>query len=374
VTRLALARYFLWLGTTGFGGPIALVGYMQRDLVERRRWFTADELSSGLAFAQTSPGPLAAQLALYLGWRRGGVGGATLAGVAFIVPSFLMVLAISALYVRYGELPWLRTAFAAVGAAVVGILARSALKLARLTLARDRLLWSIAAINAVAVLLLRRESLGVLVASGVVVFAVYATRLPRAAMAIAPLWLLAVPGAATAVTAMPLLAALFVFFAVAGIAVFGSGLAIVPYLYHGVVEQRAWLTERQFLDAIAVSMITPGPVVITVAFIGYLVAGIPGSIAATVGVFLPVWLVVIVVAPHFERVRRNKGARRFIDGVTAGATGAIAGAAALLSARVLTDVRAVAIAVAVVIAIATRLRVPEPLAIAGAGVLGVMLG
>jgi chromate transporter len=374
VNPLVLARYFLWLGTTGFGGPIALVGYMQRDLVERRRWFTPDELSSGLALAQTSPGPLAAQLALYLGWRRGGVGGATLAGVAFIAPSFLMVLAISALYVRYGELPWLRTAFAAVGAAVVGILARSAFKLARLTLARDWLLWSIAVINAVAVLVLRRESLGVLVASGAIAYAVYAVRAVRATPAIAPVWFLAGSGATAAVAAMPVLGALFVFFAVAGIAVFGSGLAIVPYLYHGVVEQHAWLTERQFLDAIAVSMITPGPVVITVAFIGYLVAGVPGAIAATVGVFLPVWLVVIIVAPHFERVRQNKGARRFIDGVTAGATGAIAGAAALLSARVLTDVRAVAIAVAVVIAIATRLRVPEPLAIAGAGILGVVLG
>ena len=374
MTPLALARYFLALGTTGFGGPIALVGYMQRDLVEKRGWFTADELASGLALAQMSPGPLAAQLALYLGWRRGGVFGATLAGVAFIAPSFLMVLVISALYVRYGELPWLRGAFTAVGAAVVGILARSAFKLARMTLARDPLLWSLAAANAVAVLALRRESLLILVASGAIAYGWRAASAGHVARALAPLWLLAPHGAAAALSTMPQLAALFEYFAVAGVAVFGSGLAIVPYLFHGVVEQHGWLTDRQFLDAIAVSMVTPGPVVITVAFIGYLVAGIPGAVVSAVGVFLPVWLVVVVVAPYFDRVRRNAGARRFIDGITAGATGAIGGAAALLSARVLTDAPAVAIAVVVVLATATRLRVPEPVAIAGAGLLGVLLG
>ena len=370
MTTLALARYFLRLGTTGFGGPIALVGYMQRNLVEERHWFTSDEFSRGLALAQISPGPLATQLALYLGWLRGGVRGATVAGAAFIAPSLAMVLFISALYVRYGALAWLRPAFGGVAAAVVGILARSAFKLAKMTLANDRLLWALAAVNAIGVLLLKQESLVVLVLSGVVLVVSRHRRYAGVAVAIAPVWLV---GALAAPAALPQLAGLFGYFAVAGAAVFGSGLAIVPYLYHGVVEQRHWLTEPQFLDAIAVSMITPGPVVITVGFIGYLVAGIPGALVSALGVFLPVYLVVLVVAPHFERVRRNATVHLFVSGVTAGATGAIAGAAALLGTRVLTDVRAVAIAVVVILAIATRLRMPEPLAIAGAGVIGVVL-
>lgn len=363
----SLARYFLVLGTVGFGGPIALVGYMQRDLVERRGWFTAEEFSRGLALAQVAPGPLAAQLALYLGLLRGGARGATLVGVAFIAPSLLMVLALSALYVRFGALDWLRPAFAGVAAAVVGVLARSAWRLARLTLARDRTLWALAVVNALAVLVLRRESLLVLVASGAVALGVPRPVAAGTSVAMIPPWLLVLPAAAP----LPVVAGLFVYFAVAGIAVFGSGLAIVPFLYHGVVEQHHWLDDRQFLDAIAVSMITPGPVVITVAFIGYLVAGVPGALASALGVFLPVYLVVLLVGPHFERVVRNPRVRRFVLGLTAGATGAIAGAAALLASRTITDLRTVAIAVAVILAIGTGLKVSEPLAIAGAAALGI---
>jgi len=368
VTLAALARYFLTLGAVGFGGPIALVGYMQRDLVDARGWFTPEEFSRGLALAQVSPGPLAAQLALYLGWLRGGARGATVVGAAFIAPSLLMVLVLSALYVRYGALAWLRPAFAGVAAAVVGILARSAWRLARLTLARDRTLWGLAMVNAAAVLVLRRESLVALVASGALALGAQRRTASANTVAFIPPWLLGLTGGAVT---LPVVTGLFLYFAVAGIAVFGSGLAILPYLYHGVVEEHHWLTEPQFLDAIAVSMITPGPVVITVAFIGYLVAGLPGALASALGVFLPVYLVVLLVGPHFERIVRDARVRRFVLGVTAGATGAIAGAAALLSSRTITDTRTVAIAVAVILAIGTSLRVREPFAIAGAALLGI---
>lgn len=133
-TPVSLARfcgYFLWLGTTGFGGPIALAGYMQRDLVERRGWVTKDDYMEGLALAQLAPGPLAAQLAIYLGYLRAGTLGASLVGLAFIGPSFLMVLAISSAYVRFGGLPWMQPALYGIGAAVVAIIARSAWKLGR---------------------------------------------------------------------------------------------------------------------------------------------------------------------------------------------------------------------------------------------------
>ena len=273
----AFLRYFLYLGTVGFGGPIALAGYMQRDLVERRRWITDRDYSEGLALAQLAPGPLAAQLAIYLGWVRAGVLGATLVGVAFVLPSFLMVLAIAALYVTYGGLPWMHGAFYGIGAAVIAIIARSVLKLARLTLAHDRLLWAIGLVNALVTAWTESEIFWLFVGSGViaVLIKVRQRRPVIAASLVAP-WSVSFM-LLTAVSApADILLTILRYFTVAGLVVFGSGLAVVPFLHGGVVQQYHWLTERQFLDAVAVSMITPGPVVITVAFIGYLVAGASG--------------------------------------------------------------------------------------------------
>jgi chromate transporter len=341
------------LGTIGFGGPIALVGYMQRDLVERRGWITPQEYAEGLAFCQLAPGPLAAQLAIYLGWIRGGVIGASLAGLAFIGPSFLMVLGLSALYVRFGGLSWMHGAFYGIGAAVIAIIARSAWKLARMTLGRDRLLWALCALNAVVTAWTSSEILWVLALSGVIALVAreHATLGARGTTNLEILW----------------------FFTKAGAVVFGSGLAIVPFLYGGVVKDLGWLTEREFLDAVAVSMITPGPVVITVAFIGYLTAGPLGAIAASIGVFLPVYVVVLVAAPTFRRWARNLRVGAFVDGVTAGATGAIAGAAVVLGRRAIIDWATLALAVGTLVLLMTVRKAPEPLVIVGAGVIGVLL-
>src|SRR2546422_9755313 len=295
-----LLRYFVRLGTFGFGGPIALCGYMQRDLVERRGWVAPEDYKQGLALAQLAPGPLAAQLAIYLGWVRGGVTGATLVGVAFVLPSFVMVLAISALYLRYGGLAWMQGAFYGIGAAVIAIIARSAYKLVRMTLAGNRLLWALFAASALVTASTESELVWVFLLCGVAALTVKMMgRLPRprAALGLAPLWLVtglhgtAAPG---------LLLRVFTYFAEAGAFVFGSGLAIVPFLYDGVVGDFHWLTERQFLDAVAVAMITPGPVVITVGFIGYLVAGPVGGALAPLGVFLPCYLFVVIPAAYFR--------------------------------------------------------------------------
>jgi chromate transporter len=365
-----LVGYFLQLGATGFGGPVALVGYMQRDLVQTRRWFTEGEFSEGLALAQISPGPLAAQLATYLGWLRGGAVSATLVSLAFVAPPFVMVLVLSVLYVQAGELPWLQRAFAGVGAGVVCLLCRSALTLSRSMLQRDGLLWCLAAVNAAAVLFFQRESILLLLACGAAVLARRGVRRSAAArMVIAPWLLVGLFGGA----AWPLAIQLLAFFTLAGAAVFGSGLAIVPFLYAGVVEQRHWLTESQFVDAVAVSMITPGPVVIIAAFIGYLVAGVTGATAAALGVFLPAYLIVLALAPRFAQLARTPRIAEFTTGLTSATTGAIAGAAALLSLRLLVDARAVVIALIVTVALVLRLRVPEPLLIIGAGGLGIMV-
>ncbi|MBI1967657.1 MAG: chromate transporter [Gemmatimonadetes bacterium] len=369
-----LVTYFLRLGTIGFGGPIALVGYMQRDLVERRGWITPREYTEGLAFSQLAPGPLAAQLAIYLGWVRGRLLGATLAGLAFVTPSFLMVLGLSALYVRFGGLPWMRGAFYGIGAAVITIIARSALKLVRMTLRADRLLWGIFAVNAAATAWTASEILWVFVASGAVVVLLRGLVAPRAGHAAGlafPPWLLA---ALPAPVTPGLLGQLLWFFTKAGAVVFGSGLAIVPFLYGGVVQQYGWLTERQFLDAVAVSMITPGPVVITVAFIGYLTAGPLGAITASVGVFLPVYLTVVLAAPYYHRLARNPRIKAFVDGVTAAATGAIAGAAVVLGRRAIADWPTAGVAVATLVVLVFVKKVPEPLVIAAAGMAGILLG
>jgi len=364
-----LVLYFLKLGSTGFGGPIALAGAMHRDLVEQRRWITEEQYLRGLALAQLAPGPLAAQLAIYLGWVRGGVGGATLVGLAFVLPSFVIVLVLSWLYIRFHGLAWMQAAFYGVGAAVIGIIARSAVKLVRMTLKRDVVLWALAVAVAVITAVTEREIVWVFLAAGALALVVRLRRIPPVAAAIAP-WLVA--GARGAATS-PTLVRIFLYFTEAGAFIFGSGLAIVPFLYGGVVEHYRWLTEQEFVDAVAVAMITPGPVVITVAFIGYLVAGPLGATVAAFAVFLPCWLFVVIPAPYYERYATKKGIADFVDGVTAAATGAIAGAVFVLGRRALVDLTTVAICVIVFVIITLTKKIPEPLVILAAAAAGLAL-
>ena len=368
-----LLGYFLRLGTFGFGGPIALCGYMQRDLVERRGWIAPEDFKHGLALAQLAPGPLAAQLAIYLGWVRARVLGATLVALAFVLPSFLMVLGLSALYVRYGGLSWMQGVFYGVGAAVIAIIARSAWKLVKLTLARDWLLWSIFVGAGVVTAWTESEIVWVFIAGGVLgllVRGLASTSFRSAALVVAPVWLVS---GLHGVAADGTLWRIWWFFAEAGAFVFGSGLAIVPFLYGGVVDRLHWLTERQFLDAVAVAMITPGPVVITTAFIGYLVAGPVGAGVAALGVFLPCYLFVIIPAPYFRRFVGNRAMKGFVDGVTAAATGAIAGAAVVLGRRAIVDLPTTLIAIGTLATLVYGKRVPEPLVIVAAGVIGLLI-
>ena len=367
---VSLARfcaYFLWLGTTGFGGPIALVGYMQRELVERRRWVTSEDYLEGLALAQLAPGPMAAQLAIYLGYLRAGILGASLTGLAFVGPSFLMVFVIASAYVRYGGLPWMQPAFYGIGAAVIAIIARSAWKLARMVLRTDRVLWAVFATLAIATAVTGRESVFLFVLAALITYLVKV--MPRLSTHRVSAFL---PWLGSGIVLPHKAWNLLFFFAKAGAFVFGSGLAIVPFLYGGVVEQYHWLTERQFMDAVAVAMITPGPVVITSGFIGYLVAGPWGALAAAVGVFVPVYLVVIFISPVFARIAKNPQARAPLEGLTAAATGAIAGAVYVLGRHAVRDWSTFTIAV-VSLAILFRWKVPEPVLIGSAGLVGVLL-
>jgi chromate transporter len=366
--------YFLRLGATGFGGPIALVARMQRDLVEERRWMTDEDFGNGLALSQLAPGPLAAQLAMYIGWVWGRTLGAAAAGVAFIGPSFLIVIALAVLYRRADGIPWLTAMFSGVGAAVIVIIARSAIRLWRVTLARDSVLWFIAAINAGVTVIMRAESVALVALSGSAVMLLrggsFRTEAATARSLVAPS---IVTLSAAALPALPLLVTVFLFFATAGLVVFGSGLAIVPFLHGGVVEQRQWLTEAQFMDAIALSFLTPGPVVIMVAFIGFMVAGFAGALAATAGVFLPAFVLVAVLAPQFTRTLRNARLRSFVTGVTAAAIGALMGAVIVLSLRTFRDWRAIPIALIVLAAFIKWPRIPEPVMLAAAAGAGLVL-
>jgi len=364
-----LAAYFLRLGALGFGGPIALAGYMQRDLVERRGWIAPEDFKQGLALAQLAPGPLAAQLAIYIGWVRGRLLGATLVAFTFIVPSFVMVLALAALYVHFGGLSWMQGVFYGVGAAVIAIIARSAWKLGKTTLGKRWLLWAIALANAAIVAVTEREIVWLFLAGGLVVLVAEQPRGAKPAMVIPPWLLTGLGGAAASSTILKL----FLFFAQAGAIVFGSGLAIVPFMHGGVVVENRWLTDQQFLDAVAVAMITPGPVVITVAFIGYLVAGPLGACVAALGVFLPSYLFVVIPAPFYRRIADNRRIQAFVDGVTAAAAGAIAGAAVVLARRAIVDVPAALVAGATLAAITWLRKLPEPVVILAAGGIGFAL-
>jgi len=362
--------YFLWLGTVGFGGPIALAGHMQQDLVDERGWIRKEDYVEGLALAQLAPGPLAAQLAIYLGYVRAGILGATAVGVAFVLPSFLMVLALSAAYVRFGGLPWMQGMFYGIGAAVIGIIARSALKLTKLTLGKDKILWAIFAVLAISTALTSREIIWLFLLSGVVNLLIRAMPIRMPVKGTASCFV--GTGLLTVTFANDNLSQIFWYFAKAGMFVFGSGLAVVPFLYGGVVQGHHWLTDHQFVDAVAVAMITPGPVVITVAFIGYLVAGVAGATAAALGIFLPVYLVVVLLAPSYKRWASNVQLKSFVRGVTAAATGAIAGAVIVLARRSVYDLPTILICAAS-IAILWRWKVPEPLLIGCAAVAGLLL-
>lgn len=363
-TLWQMVGYIFKLGATGFGGPVALVGYMRRDLVEERHWISDEDFQVGLALAQLAPGPLAAQLAIYLGYVHYKILGATLVGVAFVLPSFAMVVALGWLYVLYGGLTWMQSVFYGVGAAVIGIITQSAYQLTTKTLGRDGWLWAIYLVAAAVTLISQSEEVLLFLGAGVLYWLIKAPPTGKKLAGVFPIPLLAVADPTT----------IFLFFAKAGAFVFGSGLAIVPFLYGGVVKEYQWLTPQQFVDAVAVAMITPGPVVITTGFIGYIVAGFPGALLAAFGTFLPCYLLTIIPAPYFKKYGQQPGVNLFVTGVTAAATGAIAGSVVVLGQRSLTDLPTLALAL-MTLGLLWKFgkKVQEPILVLGAAVVGLII-
>jgi chromate transporter len=372
-----MVQYMAKLGTIGFGGPVALVGYMHRDLVEQRKWISEADYKEGLTLAQLMPGPLAAQLAIYLGYVHYAITGATLVGITFVLPSFLMVVALGAAYIAYGGLTWMQAVFYGVGAAVIGIIAVSAYKLTTKSIGKDKLLWAIYIVAAAVTIVTESEIVWIFLISGLLVWLVRAPPKKWIAKGGKAMVLALgdhVPTACSIATTLdwPVLAQITLFFGEAGAFVFGSGLAIVPFLYGGVVNEYHWLNERQFIDAVAVAMITPGPVVITVGFIGYLVSGVSGAVVAALATFLPCYLFTIIPAPYFRKHGKKPAIVAFVDGCTAAAIGTITGAVIVLGKRSIMDIPTIAILAVTLLLLWKVKKLPEPVIVALAAVAGLI--
>lgn len=378
-TLSQLVIYFLKLGTWGFGGPVALVGYMHRDLVEDRQWLTEEEYRQGLALAQLAPGPLAAQLGIYIGFVHYGLVGATLTGLAFVLPSFVMVVLLGMLYRMYSGLSWMREVFYGVGAAVIGIIAISAYKLTIKSVGKinlesiktNWLLWVFYLVAVATTVITRQEQIFLFIACGLLYMIIKAPPGWMKKPATLPVFLLM--GVGFCSFSKDTLIRIGLFFLKAGTFVFGSGLAIVPFLHAGVVNDYHWLNEAQFVDAVAVAMITPGPVVITVGFIGYLVAGFPGAAVAALATFLPCFLFTVILAPHFKKIAKNKSVKAFVDGITAAVIGALAGSVIILATRSIVDIPTALIAISAILLLVYTKKIQEPYLILIAALLGTII-
>lgn len=374
-----LVIYFLKLGTWGFGGPVALVGYMHRDLVDDKQWLTEEEYREGLALAQLAPGPLAAQLGIYIGFVHYGLLGASLAGLAFVLPSFIMVVLLGVLYRMYSGLPWMREVFYGVGAAVIGIISISAYKLTIKSVGKisfeavktNWLLWLFYLTAIAATVITQQEQIFLFIGCGLLYMIIKAPPAWLKKPATLPVFLLA--GIGFWAFSKDTLIRIGLFFLKAGTFVFGSGLAIVPFLHAGVVNDYHWLNESQFVDAVAVAMITPGPVVITVGFIGYMVAGFPGATVAALATFLPCFLFTVILAPHFKKFAKNKSVKAFVDGITAAVIGALVGSVIIIATRSIVDIPTAIVAISAVLLLVYTKKIQEPYVILAAAVVGLLI-
>jgi chromate transporter len=369
-----VVSYFLRLGLLGFGGPVALVGQMERELVSDKQWLTKEQMREAIAVCQSLPGPLAIQVGIYISYLRAGFLGAWAGGWAFIFPNFVIVAALGALYVHLGDLPAVTAVFYGVSPAVIALILHSCYRLAKLGM-EDRLQWALAAACLVVTVIVQAEVALLFIGAGVVGVLSYGSLFGRTPPAVvpalaAPAVLPAAAGLAPAASASTI-AKLLLFFLKAGALTFGSGLVIVPFLQQGLVQQYNWLDQRQFLIAVAIGMVSPGPVVITATFVGYLVAGFWGSFASTVGIFLPSFVLVLVAAPVLARHRGSLNVQGFIKGAYAAAIGTILGACILLGRIAIGDWVTAAIGIAS-LGILSRWKVNNPLLIGAAAVIGLI--
>jgi chromate transporter len=368
--------YFLRLGLTGFGGPVALANYMRRDLVEHYGWLAADEYDEGLAIATACPGPLAYQLGVYCGFLMHGLTGAICVALAFAAAPFAIVVGIAALYVRFGSTWQLRGIFYGVGPVVIALIVRSCWDLGRKTLRADWLAYVFAAVACAITIAIQQELTALFLAAGALGIVLFykraAVTIPGESIsqrksgdvklsAVAPL------AVAYQTVALP---KIFWFFFKTGFLVFGSGLVVVPFLKAYVVDQYHWLSNQAFLDAVAVGIVSPGPVVITATFVGYLTHGVSGAVAATAGMFAPSLLFVLIGTPLLRKYRTNGRLQGFIRGITVAVVGVLVGTSFLIARSSLRDWTSVAVFAVALALLWSKWKVPEQILIAGGALFG----
>ena len=365
-----LVWYYLRLGTVGFGGPVALCAQMEKELVEERRWLSKEEMRDGIAVCQSLPGPLAIQVGIFISYLRGGFWGAWAGGWAFILPNFIIVSALGALYVHFSGLPILTAIFYGVSPAVIALILHSCYRLAKLGM-EDWLQWLIAAICFAITVAVQAEVAPLFVGSGIIGIVYYGSMFRRRSPSPTVIAALSAGAGVSKVTGVPILVKLLVFFLKAGSLTFGSGLVIVPFLEKGLVQNTGWINEREFLVAVAIGMISPGPVVITATFVGYLVAGFWGAAISTIGIFLPSFLFVLIVAPILIRHRAQPDVQGFVKGAYAAAIGTILGAAVLLGKIAIGDWLTALIAATSLIVL-FRWKVSNPMLVAATAIVGIV--
>ncbi len=374
-----LVRYFLMLGATGFGGPVALANYMRRDLVEKRGWLDEASYDRGLAIATACPGPMAYQLGVYCGYVTHGVLGAFAIAIVFALPPFAIVVTIAALYERFAGAGLVRGLFYGIGPVVVALILRASWNLGRKTLKHDYPAWAVAIVAGVVTIALQRELAWLFLAAGVLGIVAFAPRpkVPPVPIPASPPSTLRAVGAPVllglAVPSSGLAPALFWFFLKTGFLVFGSGLVVVSFVKTYIVDQYHWIDNQTFVDAVAVGMISPGPVVITATFVGYVVDGFAGATAATLGIFLPSIVLTVLATPLLLRYGAHPRVAGFVRGVTVAVVGVLAGTTYLIGRPVILDGFSVLLLVVVLAGPRLAKRVPDQAYVLFGAIAGVVL-
>jgi chromate transporter len=368
----ALIRYFLRLGLTGFGGPVALANYIRRDLVDRLGWISTADYDEGLAIATACPGPLAYQLGVYCGYITNGLPGAIGVALAFALPPFFLVVGVAALYVKFGSTPQLRGIFYGVGPIVIAIVARSCWDLGRKTLGSQWPAYALAGIACAITIAVQQELIALFLAAGAVgIFLFYRPQPAGGGRSSAPpLNVLSVATVLVSSYQSVALPKIFWFFFKTGLLVFGSGLVIVPFLKAYVVDQYHWLSNQAFLDAVAVGIVSPGPVVITATFVGFLNHGFSGALAATLGIFTPSLIFVMLGTPVLRRYRRNGRVQGFVRGITVAVVGVLLGTSYLVARSTVRDMLGLLLLIAALAILWSKWRVPEPLLVGAGAIVG----
>ena len=365
-----VALYFLRLGVVAFGGPAAHIAMMREDLVRRRRWVTDDEFLDLLGITNLIPGPNSTEMAVHLGYTRAGAWGLVLGGVCFIVPAMAIVLSLAWAYVRWGALPVATSLLYGVKPVIIAIVVQAMWGLAR-TAVRGPLL-AAAFVAAAALALAGVHELVVLFGAGALA-ALLAAR-SRAAAGVITLLVSATPLRALAAAAVAgsgvALGTMTLIFLKIGAVLYGSGYVLLAFLRRDFVERLGWLTDRQLLDAVAVGQVTPGPVFTTATFIGFVLAGVPGAVLATVAIFLPSFVLVAVSRPWLPRLRGARRAAAFLDGVNVAALGLMAAVAWQLGRAAIIDVLTLVLALGSAALLVTT-RVNSVWLIAAGGALGI---